>query len=309
MRERETIIERNLRQVILPIVFLLAVIALPSHAQLPVALWQGTTVRADDVMLTPYLPEHNPTGTAVIVCPGGSYCWLDRESEGELVGQWLKASGVAAFVLKYRTAGIGAFVTRYRMLVRGNQYPDMLCDLQRAIQWVRENAESYGVFTDRVGVMGFSAGGHLAMMAGVSRTDFLTPLGLTPEVPLRPDFLAPIYPVVTFSDETLTHRRSRRGLLGEWRKSKRMWQDSLSVEKQVRPDCPPVFLLHCMDDPVVKYGNSMLLDSALTAQNIPHTYIRYQTGGHGFGANPRKGSPESALWRNEFLKWLNTLFE
>lgn len=294
---------------LIAVVIILAVgIRLPV-AQNAVRLWEGTAEKATGVTLTSYLPAGGRASVAVIVCPGGSYCWLDMQTEGVLVAEWLNEAGIAAFVLKYRTAGLGAFVTHYRWLVRGWQYPDMIRDIQRAVQQVRSAGAGYGTPGWRVGVMGFSAGGHLAVMSGIySDTNFLEPLGIVPDVPLRPDFVAAIYPVVTLSDERYVHKRSRRGLLGERNCNKRLMRDSLSLEKHVRSGCPPVFLMNCMDDPVVKYQNSLLLDSALTIRGIPHKYVLYQTGGHGFGANAKKGTAESAAWKNEFLNWLNTLF-
>lgn len=278
-------------------------------AQNTVRLWEGTEEKAAGVTLTSYLPAGGRAAEAVIVCPGGSYCWLDMQTEGVLVAEWLNDAGIAAFVLKYRTAGLGAFVTHYRWLVRGRQYPDMIRDIQRAVQRVREAGAGYGTPGWKVGVMGFSAGAHLAVMSGIySGTNFLEPLSIEPGVSLRPDFVTAIYPVVTLSDERYVHKRSRRGLLGERNCNKRLMQDSLSLEKHVQSGCPPVFLINCMDDPVVKYQNSLLLDSALTAHGIPHKYILYRTGGHGFGANEKKGTEESAAWKKEFLNWLNTLF-
>ena len=120
----------------------------------------------------------------------------------------------------------------------------------------------------------------------------------------RPDFIAAIYPVVSMSHPD-THKRSRRALLGEYRKYDKAMRDSLSIEKHIPKDCPPVFLVNCKDDHVVKYHNSELLDSALTAQGISHRYIQYQTGGHGFGASETKGTAECRAWKKEFLNWLN----
>ena len=265
-------------------------------------IWEGTRCKAD-VRLTPYLAEGdgNP---ACIVCPGGSYFWLDRKTEGEGVARWLQENGISAFVLEYRVAGVPAFITHFRLLARGNRYPDMLQDLQRSIQLVRENAEAYGIDPDRLGVMGFSAGGHLAGMAGeFFDTDLLAEAGVKPTVSRRPDFIAPIYPVVSFSHPS-AHKRSRRGILGEGKAISSEMSDSLSLEKHVRADMPPVFLMNCVDDPIVKYRNSELLDSAMTAMGVPHKYIQYRTGGHGFGADPAKTTPEAIRWREEFLDWI-----
>ena len=119
----------------------------------------------------------------------------------------------------------------------------------------------------------------------------------------RPAFVAPIYPVVSFTADC-THKRSRRGLLGEYRKRKAEYREALSLEKHVPADCPPVFLVNCVDDPIVDYRNSELLDSALTAQGVRHKYIQYVTGGHGFGASDDKGTAECRKWKEEFLKWM-----
>lgn len=274
----------------------------------PIHIWKGTPVHASGVTLTPFLPEGVSDAPAVIICPGGSYFWLDTEREGELVSRWLREQGFAAFLLQYRTGGWFDFTFRSRALFGGNQYPDMIEDLQRAIQLVRENAPEFGVNPQKVGAMGFSAGGHLVMSsAELFETDFLAPHGIESTVSLRPDFVAPIYPVVTMEQECV-HKRSRRGLLGERRECDVVLRDSLSLEKHVRPDAPPVFLLNCQDDPIVDYRNSELLDSALIANKIPHLYVQYKIGGHGFGADPRRFSPETEHWQETFLQWIKTVF-
>lgn len=293
------------------LIFLLfCVLSLPHlPAQEPVHLWEGTDAerRGKNVVLTPYLAENNPDGTAIIVCPGGSYCWLDEIGEGEEVAKFLQANGISAFVLQYRTAGFGAYFWHYRAIWRGRQHPDMISDAQRALQWVREHSADYQIDTDKVGMMGFSAGGHLVMSAACfNETNYLKESGIETDVNLCPDFVAPIYPVVTMS-ASCVHKRSRRGLLGEKRQNKKQWQDQLSLEKQIPADCPPVFLVNCVDDPVVDYHNSELLDAALSEAGIPHQYIQFQTGGHGFGVSEIKGTPECRVWKYEFLKWLETI--
>ena len=241
---------------------------------------------------------------AIIICPGGSYFWHDYNAEGKRVAEWLQREGIAAFVLKYRVQGIGSYVFHTSLFSRSHQHPNAICDVQRAIQYIREHATEFDINPHRLGVMGFSAGGHLSMSAAAySRTDFLAPLGISHSVNLRPDFVAPIYPVVTMH-EPYVHKRSRRALLGERRKHWKAMCDSLSVECHIPADCPPVFLLNCTDDPVVKSQNSELLDSALTAHDIPHTYIKYMRGGHGFGAAPKRFSNETMHWQEAFIKWL-----
>lgn len=273
----------------------------------PLNIWGGSGCKAK-VTLTPYLAEGSGN-TAVIVCPGGSYFWLDKKTEGDGVARWLQSEGISAFVLEYRVGGIPGFITHYRLVARGNRYPDMLQDVQRSIQLVRENAEAYGIDPTRLGVMGFSAGGHLTAMSGIFfDTDVLSATGVHPQVSLRPDFIAPIYPVVSLVDRC-THKRSRRGLLGEGHSISAAMKDSLSLERHVRRDMPPTFLMNCVDDPIVKYRNSELLDSAMTAQGVEHRYVQYRTGGHGFGATPEKTTAEAIAWKNDFLNWLKEILK
>lgn len=234
---------------------------------------------------------------AVVVCPGGSYSWLDIPTEGVAVCEWLRQNGINAYLLRYRVASVPAYIFGFRVLGIGHKWPDMLEDVETALHYVYDHAAEDGVDTSRIGVMGFSAGGHLTMSAfAFNRT------------PYKPKFLVPVYPVVTFAEPVLTHKRSRRGALGVWRQWDETLRDSLSVERHVRPDCPPVFMVACDDDPVVNVRNSLLLDSALTANSVPHMFYHCHTGGHGFGASDSKGSPEARAWRPAFLRWLSTLF-
>ena len=269
--------------------------------------WAKQDKRATDVIITPYLAEDRANSPSVIICPGGSYCWLDVKGEGIEVAEWLQSQGVSAFLLQYRTAGFGAYLTRYRYVARGNRHPDMICDVQRAIRYVRENADSLGIDADKLGVIGFSAGGHLAMCSACfSDTDYTDLQEGPSKVSLKPAFVGAIYPVVTLSGE-YAHKRSRRGLLGEWGKSRKKLRDSLSIEKHIPADCPPVFIVNCKDDPVVDWHNSVLLDEALTEAGIDHKYIQYQTGRHGFGVSEVYGTEESRPWKYSFMEWLNGL--
>ena len=207
-------------------------------------------------------------------------------------------------MLEYRVGGVPAFITHYRLISRGHRYPDMLQDVQRAIQIVRENADIYHIDPGRLGVMGFSAGGHLSAMSGIFfDTDVLSMVGIKPRVSLRPDFIAPIYPVVSMTDKSV-HKRSRRGILGEGKSISAEMKDSLSLEKHVRADMPPTYLMNCVDDPIVNYHNSELLDSAMTAKGVAHRYVQFKTGGHGFGVTASKTTSEAIAWKDDFLKWL-----
>lgn len=264
-----------------------------TSADTAVNIWEGTSCN-ENVQLTPYLADGSD-GTAIIVCPGGSYFWHDIETEGHGVARWLQANGISAFVLDYRTAYVPAFITHFRYIFRGNRYPDPQDDLRQAIHYVREHADDYGIHPDKIGAMGFSAGGHLVM----SSAELFEPQDW-------PAFIVPVYPVVTMTDKCV-HKRSRRGLLGDSRQTNAELKERLSLEKHVPANCPPVFLVNCTDDPIVDYHNSELLDSALTAKAVPHLYIQYKTGGHGFGVSDTKGTAECRQWKQQFLEWLKTI--
>lgn len=263
-------------------------------ARAAVNIWEGVPNHTA-VELTPYVAP-GEGNMAVIVCPGGSYFWHDINVEGHDVARWLLSNGISAFVLKYRTAGPMAFVTHYRLLWHGNRYPDPQDDLLQALRYVRRHAAEYGIDSTAVGAMGFSAGGHLVMSAA----ELFQP-------DQRPAFVVPVYPVVTMTHECV-HKRSRRGLLGDSRAGDEALRDLLSLERHVPRDCPPVFLVNCKDDPVVDYRNSVLLDSALTAQGVDHVYIQYATGGHGFGASDTKGTSECRQWKAAFINWIKQIY-
>lgn len=270
-----------------------ALLPLVATAGETVNIWEGTAVKKK-VMLTPYPAEDS--SASVIVCPGGSYYWLDAENEGTRVAEWLQQNGLTAFVLEYRTAHVPALAFHTRLFARGNQYPDAQKDLQQAIAYVKDHAAQYRIDTACIGAMGFSAGGHLALSVAEMYDSPRT----------RPSFVALLYPVVSFSD-ACAHDKSRSGLLGEYREHSRRYQEMLSLEKHVPADCPPVFLANCADDLVVESRNSELLDSALTAAAVPHRYLRFETGGHGFGIADGDGMEECRAWKNAFLAWCRDL--
>ena len=209
--------------------------------------------------------------------------------EGYQVAEWLNSIGVTAYVLRYRVSS------------HGYHHPAMIEDIQMAISFVRENTFQYHIDPQRVGVMGFSAGGHLVIMAGVFyKEDYLKKLGISHSGSLRPDFVVPVYPVVSMQD-SLAHVRSRKNLLGA--KFTREEIDKFSLELQIPDDMPPVFLVTAEDDPVVNFHNSVELDKALTEKKIKHKFLLYKTGGHGYGLNPKRGG-ETAKWNFVFHEWL-----
>lgn len=280
----------------LVIIIVLNMLLLVANAQ--INIWEGSPVHKH-VALTPYIAQsqNHTSNVTIVVCPGGSYFWHDIETEGHEVGRWLQKNGINAFVLNYRTAYVPAFISHYRLIFRGNRYPDPQDDLRQAIHCVKAHAKEYSVDSTKIGVMGFSAGGHLAMSAAeLFNRQY------------RPAFVVAIYPVVTMM-ESCVHKRSRRGLLGDSRTRNKVLREKLSLERHVTSDCPPVFLVNCKDDPIVDYRNSELLDSALTAKNIDHQYIQFNTGGHGFGVSEQKGSAECRQWKSMFLEWIENIKE
>lgn len=276
---------------------ILAVLAISVSAQDVVALWEGQDVsHGKQVSLMPFLAGDNASGISVIVCPGGSYFWLDDVNEGEEVAEWLQNNGISAFVLRYRAAGFGAFFWHHRRVFRGKQHPDMLDDAQQAITYLKEHSNEYNIDPNRLGIIGFSAGGHLALMTAC----------FSDEEENQPAFVGAIYPVVTMNDP-YAHERSRRALLGERKQNNQLMRDSLSIERHIPDDCPPVFVINCVDDKTVDYQNSILLDSALTEKKIDHKYIMYNSGDHGFGVSEVYGSEECRRWKYEFLEWLDEI--
>ncbi len=280
----------------LVIIIVLNMLLMVANAQ--INIWEGASVHKY-VELTPYISksQNNTSNVTIVVCPGGSYFWHDIETEGHDVGRWLQKNGINAFVLNYRTAYVSAFISHYRLLFRGNRYPDPQDDLCQAIHYIKAHAKEYSLDSTKIGVMGFSAGGHLAMSAAELFNK-----------QYRPAFVVAIYPVVTMM-ESCVHKRSRRGLLGDSRTRNKVLREKLSLERHVTSDCPPVFLVNCKDDPIVDYRNSELLDSALTAKNIDHQYIQFNTGGHGFGVSEQKGSAECRQWKSMFLEWIENIKE
>jgi acetyl esterase/lipase len=279
-----------------PLLLMMALCActcLSATAQTTIKLWDaGATHKQQRSELTAYLPDSaTSTGISVIVCPGGSYSFLAIRHEGHEVAQYLQSRGIAAFVLRYRTGW------------RGNHHPAMIQDLQRAMMLAKEMCKAHNLDPDKVGVMGFSAGGHLAGTAATYfDTNFMSDLGITPQVSLRPAFVAMIYPVVSMGNDTIAHRKSRRNLLGK--QHSRAMEDYMSLERHVRPDMPPVFLLHCTGDKTVDCRNSTYYDAALTQQGVPHKFLLYDEtghGGHGFGIRPN-GSTTG--WQEALIEWV-----
>ena len=239
--------------------------------------------------LTAFLPPAGTAnGTAVIVCPGGGYARLSIDSEGYDVAKRLNEMGITAFVLKYR-------------LPNDQSQPDKsiapLLDAQQALRLVRQQAAKYSLNPERIGLMGFSAGGHLAAWAG---TRFAKPVGTDGgPVSVRPAFLVLIYPVISFSD-SLRHVGSRDNLLGKTPTAEQVRQ--YSNELQVTAQTPPTFLVHAQDDKTVPVNNSIVFYQACLRHGVPAEMHLYPKGGHGFGLNNKTTKD---LWTDRLHNWLD----
>lgn len=238
--------------------------------------------------LTVYLPQQpDARRAAIIILPGGAYRGLSIVKEGHEVARAFNEMGVAAFVLKYRTPSPRHMTDRTR---------GPLQDAQQAIHTVRKRAAEWNIDPQRVGVIGFSAGGHLAATAA---THFDQPvLAEFAKSNLRPDFLALIYPVISFSD-ALTHKVSREMLLGEAPSAGLIRE--YSNELAVNANTPPAFIVHAADDSSVAVGNSIRFFEALNAHRIPTELIVYPAGGHGFGLN---NATTADRWIDRCRQWL-----
>ncbi len=248
------------------------------------------TEAADKPSVSVYLPPSDKAiGTAIVVCPGGGYGGLADQHEGKAIAEFLNTLGIAAFVLKYRHA------PRY-------QHPAPMNDVQRALRFVRANAKQYGVKPDRIGIMGFSAGGHLASTAAThfdeGKAESDDPIE---KAGCRPDFAILCYPVITL-EEPYAHIGSRNNLLGKNPDPKLV--ESLCNEKQVTPKTPPTFLFHTSEDTVVPPENSILFYMALRKAKVPAELHIYEKGPHGVGLAQK--DPVLSGWSTCLVGWLKT---
>ncbi|MFT5325478.1 MAG: acetyl esterase/lipase [Planctomycetaceae bacterium] len=262
------------------------------HKPQTLSLWNGQAPNGDgtseevDVRLTLHRPA-KPNGTAIVICPGGGYGGLVTGGEGHGIAKWLNGHGITGLVLEYR-------------LPKGRPYVPLL-DAQRAIRTARANAKDWNLDTKQIGIIGFSAGGHLASTAathfdsGVAQSkDPIT------KQSSRPDFAILVYPVVTM-DKT-THGGSRRNLLGD--KPTDELIDLFSNEKQVTAETCPTYLAHALDDRVVVPANSQAFHDALKQHGTATEYLKLPSGGHGL--NGYKG-PMWDAWQKQSLEWLAKL--
>ncbi|HEX6961523.1 MAG TPA: alpha/beta hydrolase [Lacipirellula sp.] len=236
--------------------------------------------------LTPFLPdEEKRNGAAIVICPGGGYKGLAMQKEGLEVAEWLRSKGIVGVVLRYRCGG------------GKNEQPVPLEDAQRAIRTVRANADQWGVDPNRVGILGFSAGGHLASTAATIFEEAAHTEDTIDQMSSRPDFAVLIYPVITLVGEA-THRGSRNNLLGD--DAGDSLAEEWSTDRRVTERTPPTFLVHAGDDKGVPVENSLLFYKALVAKGVPAELHVYEVGGHGFGMfrdeRPADKWPEQLEW-------------
>jgi acetyl esterase/lipase len=280
--------------------FLAAMIAVPALHAAPLSeirLWAGDAPGAlgqaetDIPTLTPYLPTpEKASGTAIVICPGGGYGGL-APHEGEGYAKYLAEHGIASFVLKYRLGS------------KGYRHPAMLDDVQRAIRTVRADSTKWGVKV--VGVMGSSAGGHLASTAVTHFDSGKTEsLDAVDKVSSRPDFGILCYAVITMEDG-VTHAGSKANLLGKTPDPKLV--ELLSSEKQVTKETPPCFVWSTWEDKAVPVENSLRFISALQKAGVAYDFHVFQKGPHGIGlGNGRKGNTveDAHPWGRDLIFWL-----
>jgi len=279
-----------------PFLLLFCMTASTAIAQNVVPLWDGPapqshgTTPNDIPTLTVFLPENAvPPVSAIVICPGGAYAGLTFDTEGTNEAKWFQAKGVAAFVLKYR------------LPVNGYRHPVPLLDVQRAIRLVRSHATDWQINTAKVGVMGFSAGGHVASTvdthfdAGNASSD-----DPVEKQSCRPDFSVLVYPVISMKDG-ITHAGSKRNLLGP--NPDPALVSSLSNDTQVTPQTPPTLLIFADDDKAVPPENSRLMYAALQQAGVPSALQEYPHGGHGFGYG-RNPDPSPPGWLDKAYDWL-----
>jgi acetyl esterase/lipase len=253
------------------------------------SLWNGRAptgegqFEAAEAWIDVYRPGE-PNGTAIVICPGGSYSRLSMDVEGRAVAEWLNRHGMTGIVLQYRLPHHRPYVP--------------LLDAQRAIRMVRMNARTWRLDANRIGIMGFSAGGHLAATAGThfDKGDAGAADGVE-RVNSRPDFMILIYPVITMGEKT--HKGSRTNLLGPAPPSELI--ELFSNERWVTAGTPPTFLAHARNDHDVSPENSRTFYKALRAAKISAEYLELPAGGHGLDG---QSGPMWEAWQQASLRWL-----
>lgn len=273
------------------------IVTLPCWAQSPgmaIPLWEAGapgalgTADKDVPQITPWLASKDKAnGVAIVVAPGGGYGDLAMDHEGAQIAQWCNANGIAAFVLRYRHAP-------------DYHHPTPKLDAQRAIRTVRARAEEWGINPEKIGLIGFSAGGHLTATAA---TQFDAGEGKSSDpiqrASSRPDFAILGYPVITMT-APYTHKGSRTNLLGKTPSAEMI--EALSAEQNVTADTPPCFIVHTTEDKAVPVQNAILFYLALKENNIPVEMHLFEKGHHGLGL--AQSEPAMSTWPKQCITWL-----
>ena len=236
--------------------------------------------------VTVFIPE-KPNGTAVVICPGGGYQFLAINKEGYKTAEWFNSMGITAFVLKYRLPNDK---------IMENKTIGPLQDVQESVRFIRRNASKWNLNPTKIGILGYSAGGHLAASLSTKYDEIVYPKN--DSISAKPNFSILIYPVISMTDE-ITHKGSKNKLLGNLASNENVEQ--FSTEKQINAETPPTFLVHAIDDKSVPVENSINYFLALKKHNVISEMHLYQKGGHGFGLG-REGTSE--FWTNHCEKWL-----
>lgn len=229
-----------------------------------------STSKVSEPTLSVFLPlKEKSNGTSIVICPGGGYSHLAIDKEGFKVAEWFNSIGITAFVLKYRLPSD---------LIMEDKTVGPLQDAQEAIRFVRRNAKKWNLDIEKVGVIGFSAGGHLASTLSTHYND--TVYAVSDAISAKPNFSILIYPVISMTNE-ITHKGSQQNLLGK--QSSDILIEKYSNELLVNSETPPTFLIHATDDNVVPVENSINYYLALKNSNVQSEMHLFQNGGHGFG--------------------------
>lgn len=293
-------------------------VAAPSDPAETIRLWPASAPGGEEVRMTPIVPERStdpgyhdryaqyttdpiltvfrperPNGSAMLLIPGGGYRWAVVDKEGYDVARVYAATGTTCFVLRYRLPSDG--------WAAGADAP--LQDAQRALRLIRRHAGDYAVDPARIGVLGASAGGHLAGLASVRTDSTYDPVDAADDGSLRPDFTILMYPVATMADPHV-HAGSRQHLLGEAPTAERI--AAYSLERMDWSGAAPVFLLHTIDDVSVPVENSLQLLSTLRAAGVKAEAHLFQEGGHGFGVRLIQGRP-AEVWPDLVRAWASRL--
>jgi len=243
--------------------------------------------KVTDPTITPYLPAKGAAnGAAIVVCPGGGYSMLASAHEGTAIAQEFNKIGVTAFVLKYRLPSDD---------IMTDKSIGPLQDAQTAIMMVRKRAAEWGIDPAKIGIIGFSAGGHLASTAGTHFDKVV--IEDKENISVRPDFMMLIYPVITFGE--YAHTGSRDNLIGKTPSAAQV--DLYSNEKQITANTPPTFLIHAEDDKTVPVENSLMFYNGLLKNHIKAEMHLFQEGGHGFGLNNSKSKDKWFDWAANWL--------